>query len=203
MSTESKANGQSDEQTNGELSNQENTTETVKNPDAVLKKNKELLAKLKEKSDAEQKLREQLELIEQEKLIQAGKKDEYIDLLKKQLREKEDKLKTVTQTFAYKSVDQQVADAAREMGCTKPEMVKKLADLSSVTVNDDFSVDRDALKLALEKVREDLPELFKKVPAAPRDGAPATKVQTPTEIGKMSIKELQEAYTKAVLGSKN
>ena len=201
MSTESKANGQPDEQTNGELSNQENTTETVKNPDAVLKKNKELLAKLKEKSEAEQKLREQLEQIEQEKLIQAGKKDEYIDLLKKQLREKEDRLKSVTQTFAFKSVDQQVADAAREMGCTKPEMVKKLADLSSVTVNDDFSVDRDALKLALEKVREDLPELFKKTPAAPRDGAPATKVQPPSEIGKMSIKELQEAYRKSVLGS--
>jgi len=200
VSTESKANGQSDEQTNGELNNQESTTDTVKNPDAVLKKNRELLAKLKEKSEAEQKLKEQLEQIEQDKLAQSGKKDELIDALKKQIRERDEKLKTVTQTFAFKTVDQQVLDAARDMGCTKPEMIKKLADLSGVTVSDDFSVDRDALKLALEKVKEDLPELFKKTPSAPRDGTPAAIMQT-NEVGKMSIKELQDAYRKSVLGS--
>lgn len=199
MSTEVMANGQ--QQVNDELSNQDSTVETVKNPDAVLKKNRELLAKLKEKSEAEQKLKEQLEAIEQEKLVQSGKKDELIDTLKKQIRERDERLKSVTQTFAFKSVDQQVADAAREMGCTKPEMVKKLADLSNVTVNDDFSVDRDALKLALEKVKEDLPELFRKNPSAPRDGTP-TQINTgPVEFGKMSIKELQEAYKKKVLGS--
>ena len=200
MSTESKANGQSDEQTNGELNNQESTTDAVKNPDAVLKKNRELLAKLKEKSEAEQKLKEQLEQIEQDKLAQSGKKDELIDSLRKQIRERDEKLKTVTQTFAFKTVDQQVVDAARDMGCTKPEMIKKLADLSGVTVSDDFSVDRDALKLALEKVKEDLPELFKKTPSAPRDGTPAAIMQT-NEVGKMSIKELQDAYRKSVLGS--
>ena len=200
MSTESKANGQSDEQTNGELNNQESTTDAVKNPDAVLKKNRELLAKLKEKSEAEQKLKEQLEQIEQDKLAQSGKKDELIDSLRKQIRERDEKLKTVTQTFAFKTVDQQVLDAARDMGCTKPEMIKKLADLSGVTVSDDFSVDRDALKLALEKVKEDLPELFKKTPSAPRDGTPAAIMQT-NEVGKMSIKELQDAYRKSVLGS--
>ena len=200
MSTESTANGQSDEQTNGELNNQESTTDAVKNPDAVLKKNRELLAKLKEKSEAEQKLKEQLEQIEQDKLAQSGKKDELIDALKKQIRERDEKLKTVTQTFAFKTVDQQVVDAARDMGCTKPEMIKKLADLSGVTVSDDFSVDRDALKLALDKVKEDLPELFKKTPSAPRDGTPAAIMQT-NEVGKMSIKELQDAYRKSVLGS--
>jgi len=200
VSTESKANGQSDEQTNGELNNQESTTDAVKNPDAVLKKNRELLAKLKEKSEAEQKLKEQLEQIEQDKLAQSGKKDELIDSLRKQIRERDEKLKTVTQTFAFKTVDQQVLDAARDMGCTKPEMIKKLADLSGVTVSDDFSVDRDALKLALEKVKEDLPELFKKTPSAPRDGTPAAIMQT-NEVGKMSIKELQDAYRKSVLGS--
>jgi len=200
VSTESTANGQSDEQTNGELNNQESTTDAVKNPDAVLKKNRELLAKLKEKSEAEQKLKEQLEQIEQDKLAQSGKKDELIDALKKQIRERDEKLKTVTQTFAFKTVDQQVVDAARDMGCTKPEMIKKLADLSGVTVSDDFSVDRDALKLALDKVKEDLPELFKKTPSAPRDGTPAAIMQT-NEVGKMSIKELQDAYRKSVLGS--
>lgn len=198
MSKNQMANGQTDDQVNDEIKDQEIITE-VKSPDAVLKKNRELLAKLKERSEAEQKLRDQIDIFEQEKLAQAGKKDELIDSLRKQIKDTQEKIKGMTQTFALKSVNQQVLEAAREMGSTKPEHVMKFADLSTVTVNEDFSVDNDALKLALEKVREELPELFKKAPAAPRDGTPNARVDGQKSIDKMSIVELQQLYMKKAL----
>lgn len=174
-------------------------TQVVKNPDAVLKKNRELLAKLKEKADREKELADKLAQIEQEQLANAGKKDELIEQLKKSVREKEDKLKATVQTFALKSVNQQVLEAARAMGCEKPEVAMKLADLADVTVGDDFSVDADALKSALEKVKEEVPQLFKKNVAAPRDGSPANVGDAKKSPDKMSIAELQDLYKKITL----
>lgn len=183
----------------GDQANGQDQNEQVKDPGAVLKKNRELLAKLKAEQEKAKAAHEKLEQLEQEQLAHAGKKDELIESLKKQVREKDEKLKGVTQTFALKSVNSQVIDAARAMGCEKPEVIMRLADLSDVTVQDDFTVDQTALKAALDKVKSDLPELFKKTPAAPRDGVPSNQVDKPKAIGQMSIKELQELYTKKAL----
>lgn len=190
--TEQNPNGVSE--ANGEQS------EEIKNPDAVLKKNRELLAKLKAEQDKAKSIQEKLDQIEQEKLAQAGKKDELIDSLKAKTKTLEEQYKQATQSFALKSVNAQVLDAARAMGCEKPEVVMKLADLSSVTVNDDFSVDNDALKMALEKVKEEVPVLFKKVAAAPRDGVPNAGDTKPKLPGDMSIAELKALYEKKALG---
>lgn len=190
-----------EETTNGgQSANGETNTEEIKNPEAVLKKNRELLAKLKAEQDKAKSIQEKLDQIEQEKLAQAGKKDELIDALKTKAKTLEEQYKQATQTFALKSVNSQVLDAARAMGCEKPEVIMKLADLSSVTVNDDFSVDTEALKSALEKVREDVPALFKKATAAPRDGVPATGDLKPKLPNQMSIAELKEMYEKKALG---
>jgi len=181
------------QEANGEI------TEEIKNPEAVLKKNRELLAKLKAEQEKAKSIQEKLDMIEQEKLAQAGKKDELIEALKNKTKTLEEQYKSATQTFALKTVNSQVMDYARSMGAEKPEVIMKLADLSTVTVNEDFSVDSDALKLALEKVRDEVPALFKKVPAAPKDGVPAVD-SGPKGVGQMSIKELQDLYLKKALG---
>lgn len=193
MSTTENPNGISD--ANGET----NETETVKNPAGLITKNRELLAKLKAEQEKARESQERLAQIEQEQLAAAGKKDELIDNLKKQVKETGEKLKTVTQTFALKSVNSQVLDAARAMGCEKPEVVMKLADLSDVTVTDDFSVDHDALKNALEKVKEGVPELFKKQVSAPKDGTPASFTGGAKPVSAMSIAELQKLYMEKAL----
>lgn len=154
----------------------ETQTPEIKNPAGLLKKNAELLAKLKAEQEKARAHEERLAQIEQDQLAAAGKKDELIDSLKKQVKEHQDKLKSVTQTFALKSVNSQVMDAARAMGCEKPEVVMRLADLSSVSVSDDFSVDAEALKTALDQVKSQVPELFKRTPGAIKDGSPTTSV---------------------------
>ena len=191
------------ENPNGEsTANGEANEEPVKSPEAVLKKNRELLAKLKTEQDRNRENAEKLEALEQEKLAQAGKKDELIDALKKQVKERDDKVKGLTQTFALKSVNAQVLDAARQMGCEKPDIVMKLADLSEVTVGEDFSVDQEALKLALGKVRDEVPTLFKKTPAATREAVPGTMVEGSKPLTQMTVKELSDLYTKKALSQK-
>ena len=98
-----------EETTNGgQSANGETNTEEIKNPEAVLKKNRELLAKLKAEQDKAKSIQEKLDQIEQEKLAQAGKKDELIDALKTKAKTLEEQYKQATQTFALKSVNSQV-----------------------------------------------------------------------------------------------
>lgn len=178
---------------NGET---QDNTESVKSPEAVLKKNRELLAKLKTEQEKSRELESKWQQAEEDRLAKEGKKDELIQNLKSKLTENESKLKTVTQTFALKTVNEQVKDAARAMGAEKPELVMKLADLSTVTVSDDFSVDSAALKSALESVKQEAPELFKKTPTPPRDGVPRTGDTSQKPLSGMSIAELQALYSK-------
>lgn len=179
---------------NGTEENQE-TTQQVQNPEGVLNKNRELLNKLKAEQAKRQEIEDKLNQIEQDRLAQAGKKDELIEALRKQIKEKEETFKRTTQSFALKTVRQQVMDAARSMGAEKPELVEKLADLSQVGVGEDFSVDSEALMIALGRVKEEAPMLFKKAVAAPRDGTPSNMVDKKPVDG-MSIQELQQLYLK-------
>jgi len=197
MSTENSSNAAPEEAVNDATEN----TEEVKDPKAVLKKNRELLAQMADTKKKLAEYQEKLDLIEQDQLAQAGKKDELIENLKKQVREREERLKTTTQTFALKSVNQQMLDAARAKGCENPDLVLRLADLSSVPVSDDFTVDTDALDAVLESVKEEAPMLFaKKAPAAPRDGTPTTTNLGPKPLSQMSAQELADLYTKAAQG---
>lgn len=200
--SEEEANGQGQAGDASEIENQETKTketEGVQNPDGVVKKNRELLSKLKAEQERRQEIEDRLNEIEQDKLAQAGKKDELIDSLKSQLKEKEEKFKKTTQSFALKTVKQQVLDAAKGMGAEKPHLVERLADLSDVGVSDDFSVDSESLSIALGRVKEDAPELFKKQVAAPRDGTPSNSVEKKA-VPQMNIEELKEKYKKLALG---
>jgi len=209
MSTDQEANGHQTQEANGEGKDTSNQSEqstqdvtTVENPEAVLKKNRELLSKLKQTQEKFNELQERLTEKEQQELAASGKKDELIESLKSQLKDRESKLKETTQSFALKTVNSQVLDMARDLGCVKPDKILKLADLSAVQVGEDFTVDRDALKSAIEQVREEIPELFKKQVSAPRDGVPGKPQVGESATGK-SIAELQELYKKAAMTQPN
>lgn len=171
----------------------------IKDPQAVLKKNQELLSKLKTTKEKLDELERKATEAEQEKLAQSGKHVEVIESLKKQLAAKDTELKQTTQSFAWKSVKQQVVDVARSMGAENAEAVMKLADLKSVPVNDDFSADSDALKMAIEQVKKDVPSLFKKQVVAPKDGNPAFKPEGQKALSQMSVQELAELYKQKAL----
>jgi hypothetical protein len=196
--SELEANGQKTAADHVAEENQEQVE--IKDAKAVLKKNAELLSKLKTEKTIREELEKKINEAEQEKLASSGKKDELIENLKKQLASKDTELKQTTQNFAWKSVKQQVIETARAMGAENPEAVMRLADLKSVAVNDDYSADADALKSVLEQVKAEVPMLFKKQVAAPKDGTPNYKPEGQKTLGNMTIAELKDLYTKKALG---
>lgn len=170
--------------------------EQVNNAEAVARKNRELLAELKKEREAKAEFQKQLDDIETQRLADSGQKDELIKKLQDQIKATEEKLKGTTNTFATKTVKAQLREAARAMGCEKPDLVLKLANLSDISVStEDFSVDSDSLKGVLEAVKNEAPELFKKQAAPPRDGNPGSPNQEETGY----LAELKKAKTQREL----
>lgn len=194
------SNGASGDGANGADANNQNNnnTEQVKNPEAVLAKNKELLAsnaamkaKLKEFEDAKA-------AAEQEKLVASGKFDDVIAALRKENAELKEAHKGDVQNFGKQSIRRQMEDVARAMGADKPEVVLKLAETSGISVDEKFNVDKDAVAAAIAKVKEEVPSLFKKQVPLPKDGTPGNGGKwTVGDLAKMDSNQLKQAYIKA------
>jgi hypothetical protein len=198
MSTEEIQGGSASNSDEGSALREE-ATEQVINADGYQKKNRELLAELKKEREAKAEFQKQLDAIETQKLADSGQKDELIKRLQTQLSERETKLKESTNTFAMKTVKAQFSDAARAMGCEKPHLALKLANLADVSVStDDFSVDADSIKAALEAVKDEAPELFRKNVPAPRDGTPSTSAirGSGSVTAESSLDELKAAFNR-------
>ena len=83
--------------------------------------------------------------------------------------------------------------AAAALG-VKPERLDyaiKLADLSSIEVGDDMKVDGEAVKAAIQKVVDDLPELAGAAASTPaaNPASETNPVYTPEKLAGMSMEE--------------
>ncbi len=180
---------------NGNTSN----SDAVKNAEAVLAKNKELLAELNRLKGENKSFLDKAAEAEQEKLMAAGKKDEVIANLQKQITELKTSGQTTQSRYAKTAVEDQILIAARSMGSDKPETVLKLIDQTGITVDDNFRVNKDQLNAALAKVKEDVPALFRKAAGRMNDLDPqsAKDMNLKPDTKKMSREQLREAYVKA------
>lgn len=185
-------------QTSGQSGNQNTQQDSVKNPEAVLAQNKELLAELKKEREARKAIQEKLDADEAEKLLKDGKKDEYITGLKQKLEAAEKARKEDSEKFGKNTLTSQMDSMARAMGCEKPELVRKLVDMNTVDVDGDFQVNKDQLKAALAKVKEEVPALFKKQQDPPNDINPqgSSQVNVKTDLSKLSKQDLKGALRK-------
>jgi len=167
----------------------------VKDAEAVLAKNQELLGKLKSQTDKMKAMEEELGSLKNAKLTQEGKKDELIESLKDQLAS----VKQKESDLGWKIVSSQVGIEAAKRGCVNPEALMKLVDFGSVGVNaDSFSIASDDVNLILDKAMKDHSYLFKPTKTGPKDGGISSGFNS--DGGKsfkdMSTKELLEAYKK-------
>jgi hypothetical protein len=161
---------------------------------AALKKHNQTLLSEKKKVAAElAEMKAQFDKIEQEKLETQGKFKELNESLKKQLQEKDERLKSVVKEFGSKTLKSSFAQEAQKAGCLDPDALYKLADLSTVNIGDDFSFDQEQLKSIITESQKSKSYLFKKDAAAPKDATPNNKTQTsaPTDLLKKKPEELQ------------
>ena len=121
----------------------------------VLSEKKKAAERLANLESEAQKLRE-------EKMQLEGKKDEYIDSLKKKLTDLEANHKKMIGSYAYNSVSNSLKSEALKHGCIDVDAFIKLTDVSSLDVSDDFTVDQEQLKTVVEDLKKQKPYLFTK-----------------------------------------
>ena len=126
--------------------------------------------KTRDKEVAEYKA--QLESIAQKELAAQGKFKEINDTLKKQLAEKDGKLKSMFQEFGSKTLKSKFELEAKSAGCVDPDALYKLVDLAAVEIGEDFNFDQEQLKTVLSESQKARPYLFKKDVVQTKDATP-------------------------------
>lgn len=127
----------------------------------------------KKKRDAEvAELKAQLDSISQKEMEAQGKFKEMNDQLKKQVAEKDSKLKNMFQEFGTKTLKGSFQAEAKGAGCVDPDALYKLVDLSTVEIGDDFSFNSDQLKGLISESQKSRPYLFKKDVVNHKDATP-------------------------------
>jgi hypothetical protein len=160
---------------------------------------KRALSQLKNAQSENDNLKARLEAVSNEKLEAEGNKDELINSLKKQMMEKDVKLKATVGSIARTQAMSAIVDEAVKAGCNSPDIVKKYLEdqIGSLTFDGDFNPDREQVKLLIEDTKRTSPILFSK--DAPRvashniNAAGVSKTNKP-DIKKLSIDELMNTW---------
>lgn len=179
------AENQSNEASGDESKNQQNLNDkvsyetyrkTVEAEKAAKKRADDLARKLKEKEDAE--------------LQAQGKDKEVIESLRSQLKEKDTKLENIVGNYAFKSVAQQIKDAAVKAGCIDADLLIEAgqSDFNKIEVDAEngFSVNESDVKAFIENRQKKHPSLFRKVAPKLNDGAPANQKTETFSVEKLS-----------------
>lgn len=196
ITTVSSSNGTTDNSANGAAANTNGVD--VKDPSAVLAKNKELLELIRKEKQSKVEMQQKLQEIEQAKLQAEGKKDELITQLQAQMKQIQTEFNKTKATYAFTSVKNQAALKAKELGCIDTDLLLKAMDLDSLQVNvvdDSFNVDHESLTTQLEQVRKTKPFLFKQAGPTIKDGVPSTQSMQKTgevDFNKMTTAQLIE-----------
>lgn len=190
------SNGAIDNGANGTAANTNGVD--VKDPSAVLAKNKELLELIRKEKQSKVEMQQKLQEIEQAKMQAEGKKDELITQLQAQMKQIQTDFNKTKATYAFTSVKNQAALKAKELGCIDTDLLLKAMDLDSLQVNvvdDSFNVDHESLTTQLEQVRKTKPFLFKQAGPTIKDGVPSTQSMQKTgevDFNKMTTAQLIE-----------
>lgn len=186
METSTESNAQTTESNaNGE--NQQ--TETVKNPEGVLSKNRELLGINKKLSTELSELRDQLERHQEDKQISEGKKDDVISKLREEVRKLKNDLTETIDTYNWNTVESQIKTFATKEGCSDADKLIKLIDnseLSALEVDSKFRVNQDDLAGFVGKLKKDNAFLFPETSANINDINPSNKFKRDEQVNNRS-----------------
>ena len=196
MSEEQGSGGTDDQNASGE-------NQDPKPKDSVsYESHKKLLAEKKKLQAERDEAAKKLADIETEKLQAAGKQDEVIQNLKADKKKIEDQFLNALGGFAQRSVETALEAEAAKLGCVDVGLLKKAVDLGEIDVNkEDFSVDSDSLKKAIQGAQAKHPYLFKKAGPQFADGTPKGKQQG-EQFSAAKLKTLKGDQLKELLAMK-
>ena len=110
---------------------------------------------------------------------------------KDQFKDYATKLKSA---FATKTIFDQVALQAKDLGCVDVEVINNLIDVNGINVDYNFRIDAATLKTTLEEIRVKKPYLFQKPTPKISDVNPSVnKIEMNTKkLNDMSAKEIEK-----------
>ena len=160
------------------------------------------VSKTRNLQSALEKERAEKESLLQAKLEAEGNKDELITSLRKEVNEWKNKASSAVSNFAKSKVHEVLMSEAAKIGCQDPELIMMAYgnDIDSIEFDDSFNPDRDQIRMTLDRIKNERPQLFSK--PAPnvgnhqiKTGDKSTK-KTKT-LSSMDDKELMEAWSKS------
>lgn len=155
-----------------------------------------LLSEKKELQTKTQELQARLEALEQEKMAVEGNKDQLIESLKKQTKEASEKATRLANFFKFQVVSDKVERKAIEAGCVDPKTFVKNIDLTGIEpdIDNGFAVDEQAIQVAVENGKKNLPYFFTQPKPKINDVVPRTINGIPDKKpSEMSTEELLRA----------
>lgn len=141
---------------------------------------RKVLGEKKKRDEQLNQMAEKLKTLEQKEMEAKGEQQKLIEALRKELQEKDTKLKHVHQSFAWNNLESQLKTYAAKEGCRKPDALVKLmdaVDFEGIEVSDNYQVNGEDLTRVVSKYKGEYPELFSKPTPEIADASPNTKVK--------------------------
>jgi hypothetical protein len=192
MSTEQSTSGATEAKASGETQENQTTKVSSGNDTVAYETHQKLLGEKKKVQARADAIEAEFQKLKEEKLHGEGKKDELLTEYKKKYDDLEGKFKGSVGKFAMKTLADAIEKEALKSGCLNPRSLSKLVDMSEIEVSEDFEVDADQLKKAVEKVKTENPFMFSKSAPGFVDVTKTVVGDTntkPKSIEKMSVKD--------------
>jgi hypothetical protein len=198
MSTDQGSSGANTDASGKGTDNQTTKDTSSGSKDSVAYETYQKVLSEKKKRDSElDSVTKELQKLKEEKLNADGKKDELLTEYKKKYDDLDGKFKGAVGKFAMKTLTDSVEKEALKSGCLNAKALVKLIELSDIEVNEDFEVDQDALKKAIENVKTENPFMFSKSAPQFKDVTKPVVGDTETAVTKgKSINELANMLAK-------
>jgi len=163
---------------------------------------KKALDEKKRAQDDAMQMRDELEKFREQDMKRKGKTDELLNAKDKRIAELESLIKTKDQTYTWSSLTKEIKTEAIKSGCKNPEKLIKLMsddDLKELSqnINDDFTINGEALKNVIEKNKQENYFLFESSNKKVVNGNPTTKIEDDAkDLSKLSLDELKALHKK-------
>jgi hypothetical protein len=137
---------------------------------------KKVLSEKKELQEKYKQLKSELDAIKEQKLLESGKEREALEQTKLKLKELEQKLSEQSRRFKERLITEQIKRKANENGCVDPDALIKLADFSSIEVDEEFNI-KSGLDEAIAKLKQEKTYLFKSNVSGVKDLPPVNNME--------------------------
>lgn len=146
------------ESQNASGNSQDNISDVNVKDSVSYESHKKLLGEKKNLQTKFEQMQTELTSFRDDKLSAEGKKDDVINSLRQQLKEKTTEAKELKTSFAWNTVQAQIKNEASAKGCKNPNKLIKLLskdDIGGIEIDDNFNVNAQDLTKLIETAKKE------------------------------------------------